>query len=120
MTAAETRERLRVLHNEAKAAGLTKTLFEVDAMLGLASARAIEKLEAALADPALQRQHEAIVEHLDAEPAPMKAPVAPPLRKPVPAAGAPPALRMPPPKKLPPKAPRRVTGPDAGDMEIPF
>ncbi|WP_066725840.1 MULTISPECIES: hypothetical protein [Hyphomicrobiales] len=115
MTAAETREKLRVLYNEAKAAGLAKTVFEIDAMLGLVSARAIEKLEAALVDPGLQRQHENIVESLDAEPAPPKPPVAPPMRKPIPAAGAPPAAR-----KTPPSAPRRVTGPDAMDAEIPF
>lgn len=120
MTPAETRERLRVLYNDAKNAGLDKTVFEVDAILGLASARAIEKLEAALADPGLTRQHDAIVESLDASPAPAKSPVAPPMRKPVPAAGALPSIRMPPPKKPPPKAPRRVTGPDEFDREIPF
>lgn len=120
MTAAETREHLRTLHARAKAAGLVRVVYDVDTALGLASALAIQKLEAALADPALQRQHEAIVESLDAEPSPPKPPVAPPMRKPVSAAGAPTAPRMPPPKRPPPSAPKRVTGPDAMDEEIPF
>lgn len=120
MSPAESRERLRVLYNDAKNAGLKGVVDLVDIALATASALAIQRLEAALADPGLTRQHDAIVESLDAEPAPAKAPVAPPMRKPVPAAGAAPAIRMPPPKRLPPKAPRRVTGPDAGDLEIPF
>lgn len=120
MNAAETREKLRVLYNEAKAAGLVRVVYDVDTALATASALAIQKLEAALAEPGLQQRHEAIVESLDAEPSPPKPPVAPPIRKPVPAAGAPPAPRMPPPKRPPPSAPRRVTGPDAMDAEIPF
>lgn len=120
MTPADTREKLRSLHAQAKAAGLQKVVDLVDISLATASALAIQRLETALADPGLQRQHEAIVESLDAEPAPSKAPVAPPIKKPAPVVGAPPAIRMPPPRKTPPSAPRRVTGPDAMDEEIPF
>lgn len=120
MTPAETRERLRDLHARAKAAGLKSVVDLVDITLATASALAIQRLEAALADPGLAKQHEAIVESLDAEPSPAKAPVAPPMRKPAPIPGAPPAIRMPPPKKPPPSAPKRVTGPDRFDEEIPF
>lgn len=121
MTAAETREKLRDLHQRAKAAGLQKVVDLVDISLATASALAIQRLEAALADPALQRQHEVIVESLDAEPEPVKTPVAPPMRKPVPALGAPPALRTPPaPRVMPPKVPRKPTGPDDDDLKIPF
>lgn len=72
----------------------------------------IKRLEAALADPGLQAQPEAIGESLDAEP-----PIAPP-RKPTVPLGAAPSIKMSPLRT--PKAPRRVTGPDAGDLEIPF
>lgn len=120
MSPAETREKLRSLHAEAKAAGLTKVVDLVDIALATASALAIQRLETALADPGLQRQHETIVESLDAEPSPAKPPVAPPIKKPSPPISAPPASRMPPPKKPPPSAPRKITGPDRFDEEIPF
>lgn len=119
MTPAETREKLRDLYNQAKVAGLDRVVFEVDASLAVASALAIQRLEAALADPGLQRQHPAIVESLDAEPTPARPPIAPP-RKPAIPQGAAPSIKMPPPRPAPPKAPRKVTGPDAGDEKIPF
>jgi hypothetical protein len=129
MTPAETRERLRDLHARAKAAGLRAVVGSVDIALALASARAIEMLEAALADPGLQTQHQAIVESLDADPTPARTPIAPP-RKPAPLPGAnggsafvPPnakLARLPSLRTPPPKAPRRITGPDEDDLKIPF
>jgi len=74
----------------------------------------INRLEAALADPGLQAQPAAIGESLDAEP-----PIAPP-RKPTVPLGAAPSIKMSQPRPAPPKAPRRVTGPDAEDRLIPF
>lgn len=119
MTLAETREKLRTLHAQAKAAGLTSVVTQVDISLAIASQLAITKLEAALADPALQAQHQAIVESFDAEPCAARPPIAPP-RKPAIPQGAAPAIRMPALRPPPPQAPRRVTGPDKFDLEIPF
>lgn len=119
MSPAETREKLRDLHQRAKAAGLTSVVDLVDITLATASALAIQRLEAALADPSLQRQHEAMVESLDAEPAPARPLIAPP-RKPVQPVGAASTIRMPPLRTPPPKAPRKITGSDKFDLEIPF
>ncbi len=121
-TLAEQRDLLRVRIAAAKTAGLTLAIIAVEVTLFEASKKALAILDEALAAPAadLSAQHVAIVESLDADAPPPKAPLAP-LRKPTVPLGAAPVVKTPPAPKLPPpRVPRKPPGPDAFDAEIPF
>ena len=113
MTPTETRQRLSILRDRAIAAGLVRVVQRVDIQLGIAAQLAIGDLEKALADaPPLAAAHADIVQQLDTPPeAPAAAIPAP--RRPGTAASANP------PRPAPKPAPRRFTGPDAMDLEIP-
>lgn len=125
-TLPELRDTLRRRQEAAKAAQLTPVLFQVDVKLGLAVTECIDLLDAALvahaAAPGLAQQHTAIVESLDADAPSARTPLAPLMRPPMPSPGsAPISMRQPPPPRpMPPKLPRKPTGPDKFDAEIPF
>jgi len=112
LTPTESRQRLAVLRDRAIAAGLGDLVRSVDARLLLAAAIEIDELGKALAEvPPLTAEHTTIVEQLDTltpEPAAIPAPRRPGI-------SAPPASVLPRPKM----PPRRPTGPDAADLEIP-
>ena len=123
MTPAESRQRLADLRSQALAAGLTSAVAGVDIRLGLAAVRAIKDLEKALAeapppDP-IAAAHVDIVADLDAATVPPSGLIAP-LRKLVLGSGkSAQASGVLPRPKRPPAVPRGITGPDAGDLEIP-
>lgn len=99
-------------------------LARVDLKLAMAVTECIAILDEALAEhaasPDLSQQHAAIVESLDAAQPLSRVPLAP-LRNPPMPLGAAPGIRTPAaPKPMPPRAPRKPTGPDKFDLEIPF
>jgi hypothetical protein len=127
-TLPELRDALRAKQEAAKAAGLTPVLAQVDLKLALAVTESIALLDAALAahtaavTPDLRTQHAAIVESLDADAPPARTPLAPLMRPLMPPPGSVPITtrQPPPPRPMPPKMPRKPTGPDEFDKDIPF
>lgn len=113
MTPTETRQQLAILRDRAIAAGLVSLVQRVDIQLGIAAQLAIADLEEALAAaPALDVAHASIVQQLDT-PTEVPAAAIPAPRRP--GIASPSNSSRPAPKP----APRRFTGPDRFDLEIP-
>lgn len=113
MTPTETRQRVSIVRDRAIAAGLVSLVQRVDIQLGIAAQLAIGDLEKALADAQpLDAAHASIVQQLDAPPVASVASIPAPRRPGI-------ALPANPPRPAPKPAPRRFTGPDAMDLEIP-
>ena len=113
-TPTEARQRLSILRDRAIAAGLGDVVRGVDYRLMITAIVEIGTLEKALAAaPPLDAAHADIVAQLDALPEPPPAASIPAPRRPGMASPANP------PRPSPRPAPRRFTGPDKFDEEIP-